>query len=457
MDIKLQIWDPPGDFNALWNGFLKGTSGVLIVFDLSNPDTFYNESFRSITEFVIENTTAKVILIANKSDLIKQEEWGIKEEDIDNFKAQYNIEDIIITSAKTGSNIDLAFKRLSNIMINERSKNEKIKREMVFKVVLAGLPYVGKTSILERYVSGVFHEESKKTIGAEFLTKKIEYEPDIINRVKTPRQKKKKGKDKKEIIEDITPEEVEKEDMEVIPAEDGSVFSPPGGGLPRPVPERSMMKPQKKRIERKTTVFYKERMNPMKLNKMAVIISTEEIYESLKMVSKKVARAATGVTMEIEEDVPTIEVKPIIPGCVCMPSIGHLDAEEEYDHVLFLITPLEDGDIPDARVEIYYKDKLIDTIPTPINVVKTTIVKISTAFTLIIPILGSLFDQSLEGLLKAILPFYELIGGLDGLLAILTGIFSVMTAIFYYLRKPRDAAPVESSSLPDVVSTVAEE
>jgi len=45
--------------------------------------------------------------------------------------------------------------------------------EYFFKVVLIGAPSVGKTSILERFVTDIYTEEYKATIGADFRTKEI--------------------------------------------------------------------------------------------------------------------------------------------------------------------------------------------------------------------------------------------------------------------------------------------
>ena len=46
--------------------------------------------------------------------------------------------------------------------------------EYFFKVVLIGAPSVGKTSILERFVTDVYTEDYKATIGADFRTKDIQ-------------------------------------------------------------------------------------------------------------------------------------------------------------------------------------------------------------------------------------------------------------------------------------------
>lgn len=48
--------------------------------------------------------------------------------------------------------------------------------EMVFKVVLVGDMNVGKTNIVSRYIRNEFHEDSKNTVGVEFLSKQFRIE-----------------------------------------------------------------------------------------------------------------------------------------------------------------------------------------------------------------------------------------------------------------------------------------
>jgi len=485
VDIKLQIWDPPGERYMSLSTLYKGANGVLLVFDLSNKNSFYTEKFKQIIEFVKENTSGPLILMGNKVDLVSLDESEIKEEDIAQLQSNYNISEFIITSAKTGENIDSAFRKLTDLMVKEKLKHESLSETQVFKVGLAGVNSVGKTSIVQRYINKSFQRDYKITIGVQFYTKNVQYEPDLISDLREEKdlesisrriesEEEKKGLlEELDVKEEIAPasEELKKdeaikkarktdedrislvrdrerarEQLEKAPA-----------GMPRSAPAKPVSEVVAKKVERKATVFYKERMNPMKLNRMAVIISTKELYEALKIEREEIVRAATGKTYEIEKEIPILHVEPIIPGCICVPSTGKLDATKEYDHELFLITPLEVGEIPDARVDIYYKEKLIDSIPTPIEVVKTTMVKISSAFAIIFPIIGVLFDQWLDGVFKIIIPFYEAIGGLEGFIAILTGGFALMSAIFYYFRKPKDAKPVESKSLPEVVSAVSKE
>ena len=45
--------------------------------------------------------------------------------------------------------------------------------EMMFKVVLVGDQFVGKTNIMSKYLKNEFHEDSKATVGVEFGSKQF--------------------------------------------------------------------------------------------------------------------------------------------------------------------------------------------------------------------------------------------------------------------------------------------
>ncbi|UCC19763.1 MAG: GTP-binding protein [Promethearchaeota archaeon] len=49
--------------------------------------------------------------------------------------------------------------------------------EFSFKVIIIGPPAVGKTSLLNRFVHNEFKMKYSLTIGVDFLTKSVEYEP----------------------------------------------------------------------------------------------------------------------------------------------------------------------------------------------------------------------------------------------------------------------------------------
>lgn len=207
-----------------------------------------------------------------------------------------------------------------------------------------------------------------------------------------------------------------------------------------------MMEITTEKLKRKTTVFYRERMNPETLNKLAVVLSTEKIYEKLKITIEEVARAATDKILEIDKDLPIVDVVPEFPGCVCVPSVQHINAEKEYDVASFLITPLQTGEIPDAKVKLYHKGQLIETIPTPTKVVKTTSAKISAGFAIIVPLLSQfpLISNPISNFLGGLIPFYETVGGIEGIILMLTALFAALSGLLFLFKRPKDAKPVET-------------
>ena len=52
--------------------------------------------------------------------------------------------------------------------------------EMMFKVVLVGDSFVGKTNIMSKYLKNEFHEDSKATVGVEFGSKQFKVEGHLV-------------------------------------------------------------------------------------------------------------------------------------------------------------------------------------------------------------------------------------------------------------------------------------
>ena len=105
--INLYIWDLAGgdNFSKQESSYLRGATGALIICDLTREDTIpalkrYTQQLRKISPGV------KIILIGNKSDLVEQRVISdARLEEISQSLDTY----FIITSAKSGENIESAF------------------------------------------------------------------------------------------------------------------------------------------------------------------------------------------------------------------------------------------------------------------------------------------------------------------------------------------------------------
>mmetsp|Transcript_26156 Transcript_26156/g.25770 ORF Transcript_26156/g.25770 Transcript_26156/m.25770 type:complete len:151 (+) Transcript_26156:74-526(+) len=118
LKIKLQIWDTAGQerFRDIALSYYSGANGFIIVFDVTNA-----ESFRSLSKRIndIDNYASarkSVIIVGNKADLEAARKVSFDE--AKNF-AEGNGMGYIEVSAATGHNIHQAFELLTREMISK--------------------------------------------------------------------------------------------------------------------------------------------------------------------------------------------------------------------------------------------------------------------------------------------------------------------------------------------------
>ena len=120
--VKLAIWDVGGQarFRLLRRNFYEGTHSAILVFDLSRANTFpkmkdWLIDMRSIIEHKIP-----LIMLGNKSDLLSEVGEVIDREEPKRF-AEREESLYLETSAKSGENVEKAFKELTNQMLKSYS------------------------------------------------------------------------------------------------------------------------------------------------------------------------------------------------------------------------------------------------------------------------------------------------------------------------------------------------
>ena len=119
--VKMQIWDTAGQerFRTVVSTYFRGAHGILLLYDVTNKD-----SFKNLENWLIEiekNSNQKVlkILIGNKCDLTEDRE--ITTEEGQTF-ANRNGMEFMETSAKMNTNVSEAFTTLGKLMIEFNSK-----------------------------------------------------------------------------------------------------------------------------------------------------------------------------------------------------------------------------------------------------------------------------------------------------------------------------------------------
>lgn len=118
MDIQLLIWDIVGELSfrqLLQESFFYGTQGIIGTCDLTREKTLSELS--NWMDFAMRITdTIPVVFLGNKNDLPGKQ---VSLNDINNFATKYENSNAYITSAKTGHNVELAFKTLGKMILED--------------------------------------------------------------------------------------------------------------------------------------------------------------------------------------------------------------------------------------------------------------------------------------------------------------------------------------------------
>ena len=125
LQAKIQIWDTAGQekYDSLTSQLYKNTDGIILVFDLTNNNSFIH--IKKYIEKIKKNCdhTIKKLLLGNKVDM--KDEIKVSKNDIydlcKNNCLKYN--DV---SAKENINVDRAFETIINSIIGNKSVDELI-------------------------------------------------------------------------------------------------------------------------------------------------------------------------------------------------------------------------------------------------------------------------------------------------------------------------------------------
>ena len=128
-NIKLQIWDTAGQdrFRAITKNYYKGANGIILIYDVTNLQTYENVK-NWITQIREEtNPTVVIYLAGNKID-IPEEERVVKTEEGKEIANEYKLQ-FKETSAKDGINVNEVFQELVEKIDEVNSKLEVSKPE----------------------------------------------------------------------------------------------------------------------------------------------------------------------------------------------------------------------------------------------------------------------------------------------------------------------------------------
>ncbi len=115
--VTIQLWDIAGQerWINMRRSYYVGSKGVLIVGDLTRKNTFDQIRHFWVPDVKQHCEVAPIVLLANKNDLEKE----LSEKEINSLGKEINAISIVYTSAKTGENVEMAFKIISEQVINK--------------------------------------------------------------------------------------------------------------------------------------------------------------------------------------------------------------------------------------------------------------------------------------------------------------------------------------------------
>ncbi|MFW9940001.1 MAG: Rab family GTPase [Candidatus Thorarchaeota archaeon] len=115
-DVILQLWDIAGQerWINMRHSYYSGAKGVIIVGDLTRKNTFNQIEKFWVPDINQYCSLAPIILIANKIDLSSE----LNEQEINSLGTRINAKSEFFTSAKTGENVELAFRMISKQAIH---------------------------------------------------------------------------------------------------------------------------------------------------------------------------------------------------------------------------------------------------------------------------------------------------------------------------------------------------
>ncbi|XP_059622141.1 ras-related protein Rab-35 [Phlebotomus argentipes] len=131
--VKLQIWDTAGQerFRTITSTYYRGTHGVIIVYDVTNGESFANVK-RWLQEIEQNCDVVNKVLVGNKNDF--PERKVVVTEDAQRFARQMDIQ-LFETSAKDNVNVEEMFfaitEKVLKHKLSQNAQNAQIANDTV--------------------------------------------------------------------------------------------------------------------------------------------------------------------------------------------------------------------------------------------------------------------------------------------------------------------------------------
>ena len=121
-NIVLKFWiisDEKERFQHIWKQYIKGSLGVILMYDITNAKTLnmVSEWCQMVKDY---RKDIPILLVGNKSDLEEQRE--VSKDRVDKFKVEHDISSSMEISLKTGENTEKMFMKITEMSLKYPEK-----------------------------------------------------------------------------------------------------------------------------------------------------------------------------------------------------------------------------------------------------------------------------------------------------------------------------------------------
>jgi|EP00670_Eutreptiella_braarudii_P011525 Ras-related protein Rab-18 len=121
--VKLTIWDTAGQerFRTLTSSYYRGAQGIVLVYDITNPESFENiQQWMNEIEMYTTFPDVVTLLVGNKLDKRQKDGASVPRAKAEAFARQHNML-FIECSAKTKEGVQQTFEELANKILDTPS------------------------------------------------------------------------------------------------------------------------------------------------------------------------------------------------------------------------------------------------------------------------------------------------------------------------------------------------
>lgn len=122
--VKLQIWDTAGQerFRTITSAYYRGAHGIIIVFDVTNKQTYAHVIDTWIPSVIrLSNTSNTVMLVGNKCD--QEDKRCVSSKDAEQLVLSEHLDAYMEASACTRHNVDAVFYHLITHILTPAAPN----------------------------------------------------------------------------------------------------------------------------------------------------------------------------------------------------------------------------------------------------------------------------------------------------------------------------------------------